>query len=145
MLQGASTHYGDFIALSPLALAQPKKTESLLFSDTKSSEKERFWLPSRLASLDYELWIQFTTHKEVVLTLDIDNVLASKLRGCWNNFRPFVLSKIYKFDSLNCSLKQIISLIGDLKTLFLIHISNGKVLGPYAFNANQKYYDTSKL
>ena len=51
------------------------------------------------------------------------------------------MSKIYKFDSLNCSLNQIISLIGDLKTLFLIHISNGKVLCPYAFNANQKYYD----
>ena len=86
-----------------------------------------------------------TTHKEVVLTLDIDNVLASKLRRCSNNFRPFVLGKFYKFDSLNCSLKQIISLIGDLMTLFLIHISNGKVLCPYAFNANQKYYDVSKL
>ena len=42
MLQGASTHYGDCIGLSPIALAQLKETESLLFSDAKSFEKEGF-------------------------------------------------------------------------------------------------------
>ncbi len=60
ILDRGSSHYGDSIGLSPIALAVPKRKEN--YDRLSAQVNSKFWMkectvhPSQIACLNYALW-----------------------------------------------------------------------------------------
>ncbi len=54
MLEGASSHYGESIGLSPIALASPKVQKLVLKENADYWDRECSDKPNQIACLNYE-------------------------------------------------------------------------------------------